>query len=142
MGKMASQLTSLTIVYSTIYLSADLRKHQSSAPLAFVRGIHPGPGNSQHKGPVTRKMFPFDVDIMGNKNDHNLRTFLDRVRLGVPVRSISEEGGVITVETENRQAFKVWCTALSMCVLEKLLRMMYPLILDGYLRSLILTEVS
>ena len=63
-GKMASQITSLTIVYLTVYLSADLRKHQSSAPLAFVRGIHRGPVNSPHKGPVTRKMFPFDDVIM------------------------------------------------------------------------------
>ena len=39
MGAMASQITSLTIVYSTVY-SADQRKHQSSASLAFVRGIH------------------------------------------------------------------------------------------------------
>ena len=60
MGKMASQITSLTIVYSTVYLSADLRKHQNSAPLAFMRGIHRRPVNSPHKGPVTRKMFPFD----------------------------------------------------------------------------------
>ena len=34
MGKMASQITSLTIVYSTVNLSADLRKHRSSAPMA------------------------------------------------------------------------------------------------------------
>ena len=35
---------------------------QSSASLAFVRvrGIHREPVNSPHKGPVTRKMFPFD----------------------------------------------------------------------------------
>ena len=64
MGKMASRITCLTIVYSTVYLSADLRKHQSSAPLAFVRGIHRGPVNSPHKGPVTRKMFPFDDVII------------------------------------------------------------------------------
>ena len=38
----------------------DQRKHQTSASLAFVRGIHRGPVNSPHKGPVTRKMFPFD----------------------------------------------------------------------------------
>ena len=36
---MASQITSLTIVYLTVYLGADQRKHQSSASLAFVRGI-------------------------------------------------------------------------------------------------------
>ena len=50
----------LTIVYS----NADHRKHQSSASLAFVRGIHRGPVNSPHKWPVTRKMFPFDDVIM------------------------------------------------------------------------------
>ena len=64
MGKMASQIISLTIVYSPVYLSADLRKHQSSRLLAFVRGFHRGPVNSPHKGPVTRKMFPFDNVIM------------------------------------------------------------------------------
>ena len=40
MGTMASQITSLTIVYSAVYSGADRRKHQSLAPLAFVRGIH------------------------------------------------------------------------------------------------------
>ena len=64
MRAMASQITSLTIVYSTAYSGADQRKHQSSASLAFVRGIHRWPVNSPHKGPVTRKMFPFDDVIM------------------------------------------------------------------------------
>ena len=61
---MASQITSLTIVYSTVYSGTDGRKHQRSASLAFVRGIHRWPVNSPHKGPVTRKMFPFDDVIM------------------------------------------------------------------------------
>ena len=43
MGAMASQITSLTIVYSTIYSGTDQRKHQSSASLAFVVGIHRSP---------------------------------------------------------------------------------------------------
>ena len=43
MGAMASQITSLTIVYWTVYSEADQRKHQSSASLAFVRGIHRWP---------------------------------------------------------------------------------------------------
>ena len=64
MGVIASQITSLTIVYSIVYSDADQRKHQSSASLAFVRGIHRGPVNSPHKWPVTRKMFPFDDVIM------------------------------------------------------------------------------
>ena len=68
MDTMASQITSLTIVYSTVYSDADQRKHQSSASLAFVRGIHRGPVNSPHKWPVTRKMFPFDDVIMLNIN--------------------------------------------------------------------------
>ena len=69
MGTIASQITSLTIVYSTVYSGADQSKHQSSASLAFVWGIHRGPVNSPHKWPVTRKMFPFDDVIMpqGNK---------------------------------------------------------------------------
>ena len=64
MSLMASQITSLTIVYPTVYSGVDQREHQSSASLAFVRGIHRGPVNSPHKWPVTRKMFPFDDVIM------------------------------------------------------------------------------
>ena len=63
MGAMALQITSLAIVYM-VYSGEDQRKHQSSASLAFVRGIHRWPVNSRHKGPVTRKMFPFDDVIM------------------------------------------------------------------------------
>ena len=58
MGAMASQITSLTIVYSTIYSGADQRKHQSSASLAFVRRIHWWPVNSPHKEPITPKNVP------------------------------------------------------------------------------------
>ena len=60
MGAVESQIISLTIVYFTVYSGADQRKHQSSASLAFVRGIHRCPVNSPHKWPVTRKKFPFD----------------------------------------------------------------------------------
>ena len=55
MDALASQIISLTIVYSTFYSDEDQRKHRSSASLAFVRGIHRA---------VTRKMFPFDDFIM------------------------------------------------------------------------------
>ena len=64
MGPVASQITSLMIVYSSVYSGSDKRKHQSSASLAFVRGIHRGPVNYPHKWLVTRKMFPFDDTIM------------------------------------------------------------------------------
>ena len=61
---MMSEITSLAIVNSTVYSCADQRKHQSSASLAFVRGIRRWLVNSPHKGPVTQKMFPFDDVIM------------------------------------------------------------------------------
>ena len=67
-GAIASQITSLTIVYSTVYSDAYQRKHHTSALLAFVRGIHRGPVNSPHKWPVTLKMLPFDDVIM---NQHS-----------------------------------------------------------------------
>ena len=73
MGMMASQITSLTSVNSTAYSGADQRKHQSSASLAFVQGIHWWPLNSPHEWPVTRKMFPFDDVIMWIP--HQLHTY-------------------------------------------------------------------
>ena len=65
MTDVASQITSLTAVYAAVYSGADQRKHQSSVSLAFVRAIQQWPVNSSHKGPVTRKMFPFEDIIMG-----------------------------------------------------------------------------
>ena len=53
-----------SIVCTTICSGSDQKIHQSSASLAFVRGIHRWPVNSPHKGPVTRNMFPFDDVIM------------------------------------------------------------------------------
>ena len=58
MSEMASQITSVLIVCPTVCSCPDQRKHQSSASLAFVRGVH--------RWPVTRKMFPFDDVIMQN----------------------------------------------------------------------------
>ena len=56
MGAIASQIISLTIVYSTVYSDADQRK----------RGIHRGPVTFPHKWPVTRKIFSYDDVIMKN----------------------------------------------------------------------------
>ena len=64
MNAMASQITGILIVNSTVCWGADQGKYQSSALLAFVRGIHLLPVNSPHKWPVTRKMFQFDDVIM------------------------------------------------------------------------------
>ena len=67
MGAMASQITSLKIVYSTICSGSNQRNHQSSASLAFVRGIHRWPVNSPHKGPVTRTMLPSITSSWGQE---------------------------------------------------------------------------
>ena len=64
MTMLASQITSLAVVYSIVYSGVDQRKHQSSASLAFVREIYRGPVNFPQKWPVTRKIFPFDDVIM------------------------------------------------------------------------------
>ena len=93
MCAIAYQSTSLIILYSTIYSGADKRKHQSSASLAIVGGIHRWPVNSPHKWPATRKMFPSDNVIMHivtalalgksfNSNDcpdalNNMATFME-----------------------------------------------------------------
>ena len=68
MTMLASQITSLTVVYSIVYSGVNQRIHQSSASLAIVREIHRGPVNFPHKWPVTRKMFPFDDVIMPRVN--------------------------------------------------------------------------
>ena len=57
MTTMASQITSLTVVYSTVYSDADQRKHQSSASLAFVWGIHRDRWIPHTKGQLRGKCF-------------------------------------------------------------------------------------
>ena len=75
MGVIASQITSLTIVNSTVYADADQRKHESSASLAFAWGIHRGPVNSPHKWAVTRKMLPF-YDVITRSCPQNCKSVL------------------------------------------------------------------
>ena len=64
MSAMASQITGVSIVWSTLCSATQQRKLQSSASLAFVRGIRRWPVNSPHKGSVTQEMFPFDDVII------------------------------------------------------------------------------
>ena len=68
-GAMASQITSVSIVYSTVSSGADRRKHQSYASLTLAREIDRGTVNSPHKWPLTRKMFPFDDVVIDNWSD-------------------------------------------------------------------------
>ena len=57
MTTMASQITSLAVVYSTVYSDADQRKHQSSTSLAFVWGIHRDRWIPRTKDQLRRKCF-------------------------------------------------------------------------------------
>ena len=93
MGAITSQITSLTIVYSTVISDADRRKHQSSVSLPFMRGIHRGPVNSSHKWPVMRKRFLFDdVIIICNLHVYRRR----------------EHTGRETVYPSDKQQFPYW----------------------------------
>ena len=65
MSTVASLITGVSVIYSTVCSPADQRKYQSSALLPFVKEIHRWSVNSLHKGPVTRKIFPFFDVIMG-----------------------------------------------------------------------------
>ena len=64
MSVMVSQINGVSIVSSAVCWGANQRKHQSSASLAFVRGILRWPVDFHHKGPVTRTMFSSD-DVIG-----------------------------------------------------------------------------
>ena len=60
MGAIASQITSLAIVYSIVYS----KKTSKFRVTGLCTGNSPWPVNSPHKWPVMRKMFPFDDVIM------------------------------------------------------------------------------
>ena len=70
MTTMASQITSLTIVYSTVYSDADQRKHQSSASLAFVRGFHRDRWIPRTKGQLRGKCFHLMTSSCQCRNSH------------------------------------------------------------------------
>ena len=83
MSAIASQITGVSIVYSTVCSDADRRKHQSSTSPAFVKEIHRWPVNFPHKGPVTRKVFPFDDVIMICTDDWIIRSAIKVQRIFV-----------------------------------------------------------
>ena len=82
MSAMASLTTGVSIVCSTVCSGTDQRKHQSSASLAFVRGIYRWPMTSPHKWLVMRKMFPFDDVIMNKNSDMDLNMIHPCTRFG------------------------------------------------------------
>ena len=68
LGTIAFQIIGVSIVYSTVCSGVDQRKHQSSASLAYVRGIHRWPVNSPHKGQLRGKCF----HLMKSSNGNNI----------------------------------------------------------------------
>ena len=83
MRAMASQITSLSIVCSAIYQ----RKHQSSASLVFVRGIHWWPVNARMKGQWRGKCFHLMTLSYEVPNQYNLRKFLPRWLVCITIQS-------------------------------------------------------
>ena len=73
----ASQITSLTVVYSTVYSNADQRKHQSSASLAFVWGIHRDRWIPRTKGQLRGKCF----HLMTSSCSHIVQWITERICL-------------------------------------------------------------
>ena len=88
MGAMASRFTGVSIVCSSVGTGVNQRKHQSSASLGFVRGIHRWPVNSPHKRPVTREMFPFDDVIMRERCP--LSSVSTIANIGPPIKSVMD----------------------------------------------------
>ena len=74
MSAMASQIIGVSSICSTVCSGADQRKHQSSASLTFVRGMHRSRWIPLTKGLVTWKMFSFDDDITERPNSLVLST--------------------------------------------------------------------
>ena len=65
MTSMASQITSFTVVYFQSFILAQIKENIKAPRHLPLCGNSSGPVNSPQKGPVTRKMFPFDDVIMG-----------------------------------------------------------------------------
>ena len=110
MSAIASRITNLTNVYLIVYSRADQRKHQSSASLAFVRGIHRKPVNSPHKGPVTRKIFPFDDVIMRQGIDCKITVTSQwaRWRLKSPTSRLFVQPFIQAQIKQNIKALRHW----------------------------------
>ena len=109
MSTATSQITSLAIVCSTVYSGENQRKHQSSASLAFVRGIHRWPVNSPHKWPVTRKMFPFDDVIMLRGETRHVSSF------SKPMTNASHRSAQRMSKSWRRHDIEILSSLLAQC---------------------------
>ena len=115
---MAFQITSLTIVYSTVYPGTDQRKHQSSASLAFGRWTV----NSPHKGPVTRKICSFEDAIMHSIPNAELCPF------SCTCGSISKGLALLGngLQSNYKWAFTSWCILIAIAFKSTFMRSVQP----------------
>ena len=103
MCAVASQITGVSIVCSSVCWSVDQRIQQYPASMPFVRGIHRWPVHYPHKWPVTGKMFPFDDVIMNAENvsiwwcDHDISPVQITFDLIFPTTSMLFLGVSMTV---------------------------------------------
>ena len=85
MGSIGSQIIGVSIVYSTVCSGADQRKHQISASLAFVRGIHRWRVNSRIRSQQRRKsshlmMSPWNASQHKSKHIPSSISIASRIR--------------------------------------------------------------
>ena len=133
MSAMASQNSSISTVLAVCSV-AHQRNHQSSASLAFVRGIHRWPVDSPHKGPVTRKIFP----IWWRHHDQVISLYhgICRVCNNIPQRS-QEVGRIHMYVNWSRQS----CTDVaSSCPRQKYkVNFSHPFEIDHHISRLALS---
>ena len=129
MSPMASQITGVSIIYSTVQ-----RKHQSSASLAFVRGIHQWPVESPHKGPVTRKIIPFD-DVIINSQFVTASTqcvltvigkYIWRIRVNILGESYRNDHMNIHKDWKTKQNQRKTKHKEAVCICTDMDRLIYP----------------
>ena len=113
MSVISSQITSVSVVYWTVCWGADQIKHQWLRVTGLCEGNSPGRMNSPHKGPVTRKIFPFDDVIMWiittGTNVFDVFSW-ENVCVGEHLWDVYSDGlFVTTIYTQNKQALcKKW----------------------------------
>ena len=92
---MASQVTSLTVVYSNFYSDADQRKHQSSASLTFVWGIHRDRWIPRTKGQLRGKCFHLMTSLcFKSLIHHSQETHICVSKLGCHCMMTSSNGNI------------------------------------------------
>ena len=127
MNTIASQITSLMIVYSTFYSDADQSKHQSSASLAFVWGIHRDRWIPRTKGQLRGKCFHLmtsswtvkkSLDAWSRKHQINPNAwYVETMTAGIRFESNLFRCGLIDNMLSKSEIILVVCNGEFSCLL-------------------------